>query len=63
MKEKFNLGIEISEKVLRTGTPHKIKRYNTVAGNRKIIQTEAAKSKIYRYRPGVNSSMIGDLDV
>ncbi len=62
MKEKFNLGIEISEKVSKTAVPHKIKRYDVIP-KKQVKTTEIAKNKVYRYRPGVNVFMDGDLDV
>ena len=63
MKNNFNLGIEISDTVISTGSPQKIKRYSDI--NRRTVKTPVLKNNNinYRYRPGVNSSMIGDLDV
>ena len=63
MKNNFNLGIEISDNVLNTSNPRKIRRYSDI--NRRVIKTPVSKNNNinYRYRPGVNSSMIGDLDV
>ena len=61
MKEKFELGIEVSEEVLKSKVPHKINRY--LEEEKKTIEVSDIKSeKSYRYRPGVNFSMIGDLD-
>ena len=62
MKNNFNLGIEISDTVMSTSNPQKIKRYSDI--NRRTVKTPVSKNNgNYRYRPGVNSSMIGDLDV
>ena len=62
MKNKFELGIEISENVSRTGVPHNIKRYDNVP--KKVVKEEQpAKSAFYRYRPGVNGFIAGDFDV
>jgi len=62
MKDKFDLGIEISEKVSETAVPEKIKRYDVIPKKR-IKIAEENKNKLYRYRPGLNGFMIGDLDV
>ena len=62
MKEKFNLGIEISETVSKTSSPRKIKRYDVIKKHQKEVE-KVSKSTVYRYRPGVNSFMTGDLDV
>ena len=62
MKEKFNLGIEISETVSKTALPRKIKRYDVIP-KKKLEVKNTSKYKLYRYRPGVNSFMTGDLDV
>jgi len=62
MKDKFNLGIEISDNVSKTAVPSKIKRYGDIP-KKKVKVKDIGKNKFYRYRPGVNSFMIGDLDV
>ena len=62
MEYNFNLGIEISEDVSKTMTPQKIKRYGAV-GKKPIKVGNTIKNKFYRYRPGVNAFMTGDLDV
>jgi len=62
MKDKFKLGIEISDNVSRTAMPNKIRRYG-VTEKKKIKVSEVGTNKFYRYRPGVNSFMVGDLDV
>ena len=62
MKDKFNLGIEVSESVSKTSVPDKIKRYDVVQ-KKQIKIPESSKNELYRYRPGVNSFMTGDLDV
>ena len=62
MKNKFNLGIEISESVSKTSVPEQIKRYDVVE-KKKIKAKEPEKNVFYRYRPGVNSFMTGDFDV
>ena len=62
MKDKFNLGIEISDRVLKTAIPQEIKRYDVVE-KKKIKKKVSNKSIFYRYRPGVNSFMTRDLDV
>ncbi len=62
MKDKLNLSIEISESVLKTAIPNKIKRYDVVP--KKVIKpVEVRKDTIFRYRPGVNPSIKGDFDV
>ena len=61
MKNKFNLGIEISESVSKTSVPEQIKRYDIVEKKIKVKETE--KNIFYRYRPGINSFMTKDLDV
>lgn len=63
MKNNFNLGIEISDTVKNTSNPQKIKRYSEI--DRRTVKTPVLKkgNTNYRYRPGVNSSMIGDFDV
>ena len=63
MKNNFNLAIEISDTVINTSNPRKIKRYSSI--DRRTIKSPVSKNSNinYRYRPGVNSSMIGDLDV
>ena len=62
MKNKFELGIEISENVSKTAVPKRIKRYDIVP--KKVMKIkEPEKSVFYRYRPGVNSFMRGDFDV
>jgi len=62
MKDKFNLGIEISESVSKTSVPQEIKRYDVVE-KKKIKVKEPEKNIFYRYRPGINSFMTKDLDV
>ena len=62
MENKFNLGIEISEKVSKTAVPKKIKRYDVVRA-REIKKERPEQFKFYRYRPGVNSFITRDLDV
>jgi len=61
MRDKFNLGIEISEGVSKTALPSKIKRYDVVK-KKEVKKSTVSKSKFYRYRPGLNTSIIGDLD-
>jgi len=61
MKDKFNLGIEISDNVSKTAVPRKIKRYDVVIKKQNV--KKESSNKLYRYRPGVNSFMTGDLDV
>ena len=61
MKDKFNLGIEISDSVPKTAVPKKIKRYDVVIKKQHI--KKESSSKLYRYRPGINGFMPGDLDV
>jgi len=62
MKDKFNLGIEISENVSKTAVPGEIKRYDTVE-KKKVKVKEPNRRTFYRYRPGINSFMTEDLDV
>ena len=62
MKDKLNLGIEISDSVSKTAIPREIKRYDVVE-KKKIKVKEPSKNVFYRYRPGVNSFMTRDLDV
>ena len=62
MEYNFNLGIEISEDVSKTMAPKEIKRYGVVE-KKSIKVGNKIKNKFYRYRPGVNSFMTGDLDV
>lgn len=62
MKNKFNLGIEISEKVSKTAIPKKIKRYDVVKA-KEIEKAQPEQFKFYRYRPGVSSFITKDLDV
>lgn len=62
MKNGFNLGIEISEKVIKTSTPRKIKRYGETF-KPTIKQSVSNENKVYRYRPGVNSFITRSFDV
>lgn len=62
MKNGFNLGIEISEKVIKTSTPRKIKRYGETF-KPVVKQNVSSENKVYRYRPGVNSFIMRDFDV
>lgn len=62
MKNKFEFGIEISESVSKTSVPSAIKRYDTVKKENVKVKS-CKKNVIYRYRPGVNTLMTGDLDV
>jgi len=61
MEDKFNLGIEISENVISSSKPSEIKRYDVVESEK--VEIKENETKLYRYRPGVNSFMTGDLDV
>ena len=63
MTDKLNLGIEISQGVLNSKMHNKIERYVSV--EKETIKEEMSdnSNKLYRYRPGVNFNMIGDLDV
>lgn len=67
MKNNIELGIEISEGVLNTNIPRKINRYYDIEKSApkivKVSKIVPKKSLTYRYRPGVNNFMIGDLDV
>lgn len=64
MKDKFNLGIEISDNVSRSAFPHEIKRYDIVENKKVMLKPkEAKKDAFYRYRPGINSFMTRDIDV
>lgn len=61
MKNKFDLGIEISEKVSMTAVPREIKRYDNVPKkNVKVKQVE--KNLVYRYRPGMGSFIKEDFN-
>ena len=62
MKDKFNLGIEVSENVSKSAIPGEIKRYGVIK-KKQIKLKSSVKNKFYRYRPGVNRFMMGDLDV
>lgn len=62
MKNKFDSGIEISNSVLNSSTPAKIKRYSNLQ-NKIVKKAVSSENIVYRYRPGVNSNIIGDLDV
>lgn len=62
MKDKLNLGIEISDAVSKTAIPQEIKRYDVIE-KKKIKVKPSDKNIFYRYRPGVNSFMTRDLDV
>lgn len=62
MKNKFDSGIEISKGVLDSSAPSKIKRYSNLE-NKTVKKSVSCKNIIYRYRPGVNSNIVGDLDV
>jgi len=61
MEDKFNLGIEISDNVINSSKPNEIKRYDVIENER--LEIKETETKLYRYRPGVNSFMTGDLDV
>lgn len=62
MKNKFELGIEISENVSNTAVPREIRRYDNVPAE--VSETKKCEKKeLYRYRPGVNCFMTEDLDV
>lgn len=62
MKNKFELGIEISENVSNTAMPREIKRYDSVPVYT-VQDKKCEKKELYRYRPGVNCFMTEDLDV
>lgn len=63
MKNKFDSGIEISSGVLKSSVPiAKIKRYSNLK-NKTVKKSVSCENVIFRYRPGINSSITGDLDV
>ena len=61
-KNKFELGIEISENVYKTAMPKKIKRYDNIP--KRVVKTKNLPNNMfYRYNPGVSSFIKKDIDV
>ena len=57
--ENIDLGIEISEDVIKTETPDKIERYDLVPPKEVVKEEKQTNNPFSGYRPGMGEYWIG----